>query len=835
LTPGICDISGATVTLASLGTCTIAADQAGGNGYDAALQVSQTFEVASPFNMLSRCGHAITGIAFDGNDYFVGEGHDGLDQCVTRYTNGGVFVSTKHFQVDMRGLHFVPALGLLTSRTWAGQLYTMNYSAGTQQTFTGFVAALGVDQSQPAVDPDGVSYWVLDVPAQTAKRHRVSDNTVITSFAITGGVAAAPAIAVSDLLVFVPSGSTVRAYDKTSGELVNTIALSGSTEGCNGYGFGAASAGDRIMYSSTCSNAHVELITPVKSQSISIGSPAPSPAYVGGTYAVSATGGASGNALEITAGPSEVCDVSGVTVTLRSVGTCTIVVRQAGGNNYLRAPDQAQSFTVVKAPQTVAITSTPSSPTFGGSYSLAATGGTSGNSVVFSSNTPAVCTITGATATFVAAGTCTVAANQAGNGQYDAAPETTQTFTVAKAAQLVSFTTFPPNPALLGGSYVPAATSQSGSAVVFSAFGACTFDGSAVRHTSIGACILHASAAGNANYLDGEALQGFSVMYDFTGFAAPIANAPSVNTATAGSVVRLKFSLAGNQGLDVIRAGSPLSGVLSGPCNLSGPIDSPTLAISAADLKYDPTTDQYQYSWQTLTSWAGTCRAFILILKDGASHVAHFQFNSVAKPTATLSVSPSTAMAGATTTNTFTLDIASPVPIAGITGLPCTLAPALQPNTLTYNGSCSVTTTLSSAGKLDVTATVLINGYPPLSSTVTITVVTPPAPTVELRASPTTMTTNSAMGVTMNLTISSVTPIRNIDSSKLVDNQLQGGQGAQCVFPQAAAGQTSYQGTCSFTIGPYSKSGKMNFSVPVLVGGRSATTLSNTVTITVTK
>ncbi len=61
----------------------------------------------------------------------------------------------------------------------------------------------------------------------------------------------------------------------------------------------------------------------------------------------------------------------------------------------------------------------------------------SGLTVTFTSATPAVCTSSGAngaTITFVAEGTCTVNANQAGNGTYNAAPQVQQTFTVASLA-----------------------------------------------------------------------------------------------------------------------------------------------------------------------------------------------------------------------------------------------------------------------------------------------------------------------------------------------------------------------------------------------------------------
>jgi len=67
----------------------------------------------------------------------------------------------------------------------------------------------------------------------------------------------------------------------------------------------------------------------------------------------------------------------------------------------------------------------------GGIGTLSATGGASGNPVTFSSLTPAVCQVSGSTVKPVAPGSCLIAANQAGNALYAAAPQVTQGITVA--------------------------------------------------------------------------------------------------------------------------------------------------------------------------------------------------------------------------------------------------------------------------------------------------------------------------------------------------------------------------------------------------------------------
>jgi alpha-tubulin suppressor-like RCC1 family protein len=85
-------------------------------------------------------------------------------------------------------------------------------------------------------------------------------------------------------------------------------------------------------------------------------------------------------------------------------------------------------------PQSIAFTSAPPSPAFmGNTYEISATGGGSGTAVLFSSLTTSVCPITGSTASLVNVGTCTIAADQAGNDHYDPAPQITQSFSVVFA------------------------------------------------------------------------------------------------------------------------------------------------------------------------------------------------------------------------------------------------------------------------------------------------------------------------------------------------------------------------------------------------------------------
>ena len=95
------------------------------------------------------------------------------------------------------------------------------------------------------------------------------------------------------------------------------------------------------------------------------------------------------------------------------------------------------SNNITKANQTITFGPVPS-VSVGSTATISATGGASGNPVIFSSLTPTVCTVSGTngnTVTGVATGICTIAANQAGNADYNAAPQIMQTFNVSQGSQ----------------------------------------------------------------------------------------------------------------------------------------------------------------------------------------------------------------------------------------------------------------------------------------------------------------------------------------------------------------------------------------------------------------
>jgi uncharacterized repeat protein (TIGR01451 family) len=114
--------------------------------------------------------------------------------------------------------------------------------------------------------------------------------------------------------------------------------------------------------------------------------------------------------------------------------------------------------------------------------------------------------------------------------------------------------------------------------------------------------------------------------YNFTGFFAPIDNPPVFNEMKAGQAAPVKFSLGGDQGLNIFAAGSPSSVQIS--CTSGDPVlpVEETETAGQSSLSYDAVSDRYKYTWKTDSSWKNTCRQLTVTLRDGSVHTAKFKF-----------------------------------------------------------------------------------------------------------------------------------------------------------------------------------------------------------------
>ena len=142
--------------------------------------------------------------------------------------------------------------------------------------------------------------------------------------------------------------------------------------------------------------------------------------------------------------------------------------------------------------------------------------------------------------------------------------------------------------------------------------------------TAVGPATATASGTWNGQAYS-IALQGGGG-FTITGFFPPVHVAfPALQTVQAGRAIPLKFSLGGDQGLDIFATGFPVSWDLD--CSslaISDPV--PTETPGNSGLHFDPSTNTYNYVWKTDKGWSGTCRQVEMEFVDGSVLRANFQF-----------------------------------------------------------------------------------------------------------------------------------------------------------------------------------------------------------------
>ena len=517
-TSTVCTVSGTTVTILTAGTCTLTANQSGDATYAAASQASQSITVAQASQSAlsisaTTSSAAYTGSAYTATPTFSSSGGSGSGAVTYSIVSGGSASSCALSTSAASATLTASSTGtcLIAATKAASTKYLAATSANLTFTFT--ASAQTISFTQPADKTYGDADFTLTASATS---------TLSITFAS------------STTSVCTVSGNTVSIV--TAGTCTLTADQSGNSS------FAAAPTVTKSL--TVSKKAQVTLnIAAVTSSEISSGT-----AY-SANPALSASGGSGTGSVTyavVTGGSATSCVLSSsaanATLTASSSGTCLIAATMAADTNYLAAISSNLTFTFAKKSQAITF-ATLSSKVFGsGTFTISATSD-AGLTPTFTSGTSSTCTISGTTVTLVAAGTCTINADQIGDTYYAAATQLQRSFTISLGTQATLNIAATSSSAAFNGSLYtanPAFSTSGGSgtgavtyAIVTGGTATCTLSSSAadatLSATGSGTCYIAATKAADSNYNSAT-----STNFTFTFTKATLAT-PADPTVTAAS------------------------------------------------------------------------------------------------------------------------------------------------------------------------------------------------------------------------------------------------------------------------------------------------------------
>ncbi|MGA2736652.1 MAG: SBBP repeat-containing protein [Bryobacteraceae bacterium] len=491
---------------------------------------ASTQQVTTLFSVGSAVGLAVDA---SGNVYTVGGGAvnewSASTQQVTPLVSAGLN-NPSGVAVDGSGNVYIADSGNNAVEEW---------SASTQQTTT--LAPTGLNNpSGVAVDGSG-NIYIADTGNQAIKE-------IPYAFVGPASGLTEPATAGSDaLLPVLPATAPLTGiFAPTSNQSWLTIGTIAG--GVVNFSFTANASNASQTAQITILGQQISVTqNGLTAQTITFG-PLSNQPYGAAPFTVSATA-SSGLAVSFASTTPGVCSVSVATVTVAALGTCTIQATQAGNTTYAPATPVSQSFQVTQASQTITFGALSNEAYGAPPFTVAATAN-SGLTVRFNSQTPHLCSVSGATVTLLAVGTCTIQANQPGNADYAAAPVVDQSFQVSQGSQTITFGALS-NQAYGTPPFTVGATASSGLAVRFNSQTPhyCSVSGTSVTLLALGTCTIQATQPGNADYAAAPAVnQSFQVMQGSQTISfGPLANqaygaAPFTVGATASSGLTVRFN-----------------------------------------------------------------------------------------------------------------------------------------------------------------------------------------------------------------------------------------------------------------------------------------------------
>jgi hypothetical protein len=531
-TTTVCLVSGSTVTIVGIGTCTIQATQPGNAIYAVATPVSQSFQVTQgsqtiTFGALSNKAYgeapfqisatASSGLAVSfasttttvcmvsgATVTLVGGG-----QCTIQATQLGNVDWTPATPVDQsfevgREAQTI-TFGSLSNQNYGTAPFTVSATATSGLAVSFYTATMSI------CSVSGSTVTLLAIGTCTIQAHQpgnasyqkatpVSQNFQVTqgTQTITFGALSNKAYGQAPFQISATASSGLAVSFASTTTTVCTV--SGTTVTLVG-------GGQCTIQATQLGNVDWTAAIPVdqsfevgrEAQTITFGSLS-NQTYGTAPFIVSATA-SSGLAVNFYTATMSICSVSGDTVTLLATGTCTIQAHQPGNANYQKATPVSQSFQVTQGSQTITF-GVLSDKRYGqAAFQISATA-SSGLAVSFASTTTTVCTVSGKTITLVGGGQCTIQATQLGNVDWLAATPVDQSFEVGREAQTITFGSLS-NQTYGTAPFTVSATASSGLAVNFYAAtkSICSVSGDTVTLLATGTCTIQAHQPGNASYL----------------------------------------------------------------------------------------------------------------------------------------------------------------------------------------------------------------------------------------------------------------------------------------------------------------------------------------------
>jgi hypothetical protein len=140
--------------------------------------------------------------------------------------------------------------------------------------------------------------------------------------------------------------------------------------------------------------------------------------------------------LPVSFSVSGACELIGGAVYAASGGSCTVTASQPGGLNFNPAPDVSRTFRIARVRQSIYAFAPLATKTFGDPDFVVSAFSSSDLPVSFAAS--GNCVVSGVIVHLTGAGSCTITASQAGNVNWEPAPDVSQTFSIERATQTIA-------------------------------------------------------------------------------------------------------------------------------------------------------------------------------------------------------------------------------------------------------------------------------------------------------------------------------------------------------------------------------------------------------------